>query len=170
MAPSRTPPGRWGNDRRPGRYDDRGPARYDDRGPARYDDRSAERKPWDAPPPRTLPPRAPRFDEGAPREESTWFVLNVGRLQNADPKWIVPMLCRRGGITKDDIGAIRVFEHVTRVEIVGGAVSRFEEQSSKPDRKDPRLVIELDRGRPPPRAMPPRAADARHGGPGRRGK
>jgi ATP-dependent RNA helicase DeaD len=34
--------------------------------------------------------------------------MNIGRRQNADPRWILPLLCRRGHITRNDIGAIRI--------------------------------------------------------------
>ena len=39
--------------------------------------------------------RAPRRERPG-FEESTWFRLDVGRRQNADPRWILPLLCRRG--------------------------------------------------------------------------
>jgi ATP-dependent RNA helicase DeaD len=115
-----------------------------------------------------LPP--PRDREGHPRSSeapaSEWFVLNVGREQNADPRWLIPMLCRRGGITRDDIGAIRIFERVTRVEISAAAASHFATRARMPDRVDGRVTIEPDRGRPPA----PKPRPGYHGGPGRRGK
>ena len=33
-----------------------------------------------------------------------WFRLDIGRAKNADPKLLLPMLCRKGGVTKQDIG------------------------------------------------------------------
>ncbi|MFO0604118.1 MAG: DEAD/DEAH box helicase [Polyangiales bacterium] len=170
--PTRDPRPRYGDGPARPRYDDGPP-------PRRHDDAPAPRRYDDAPPRYgdARPPR-PRFDEGAPRAPraegparpsggSEWFVLNVGREQNADPKWLVPMLCRRGGITRDDIGAIRVFENVTKVEIVSAAASRFESRSKMPDRVDGRVTIEPDRGRPP---APPSRPAYRGGGPGQRGK
>ena len=41
-------------------------------------------------------------------EGSAWFRLNAGRRQNADPRWILPLICRRGHVTRQDIGAIRM--------------------------------------------------------------
>ncbi|MBB5719700.1 ATP-dependent RNA helicase DeaD [Stakelama sediminis] len=41
-------------------------------------------------------------------EDVVWFRLNIGRRQNADPRWILPLLCRRGHITRNEIGAIRI--------------------------------------------------------------
>lgn len=67
------------------------------------------------------PPRGPR--EGF--EGSTWFRLNVGRNQNADPRWILPLLCRRGHVSRADIGAIRLAAHETFFEIASPAAARF---------------------------------------------
>ena len=58
---------------------------------------------------------AARFPEGA-----AWFRLDIGRAKNADPKWLLPMLCRKGDITKQDIGVIRIFDKETQFEVVGG--------------------------------------------------
>jgi len=41
-------------------------------------------------------------------EDAVWFRMNVGRRHNADPRWILPLLCRRGHITRNEIGAIRI--------------------------------------------------------------
>ena len=34
--------------------------------------------------------------------------MDIGRSQNADPRWILPLLCRRGHITRNEVGAIRI--------------------------------------------------------------
>ena len=54
-----------------------------------------------------------------------WFRLDVGRRDNADPRWIIPLLCRRGGVTKPDIGTIRIFPGETLVEIAPDMAERF---------------------------------------------
>ena len=54
-----------------------------------------------------------------------WFRIDVGRAKGADPKWILPMICRAGGITKADIGTIRVFDHETKFEISAEAAEKF---------------------------------------------
>ncbi len=46
-----------------------------------------------------------------------WFRLDIGRKRNADPKWLLPMLCRKGNVTRQDIGAIRIFDHETKIEV-----------------------------------------------------
>jgi ATP-dependent RNA helicase DeaD len=54
-----------------------------------------------------------------------WFRLSVGRSANADPKWLIPLICRRGHVTKKDIGSIRIFDRETKFEITRDAVDRF---------------------------------------------
>jgi ATP-dependent RNA helicase DeaD len=76
-------------------------------------------------PPR--PPREPyRPEGGGPRgPEGSWFRIKVGRQDDADPKWLIPVICRLGQVTKADIGAIRIFERETKFEIASNAVARF---------------------------------------------
>ena len=83
----------------------------------------------------------PRPGHGA-RGESVCFTINVGRSKNADPKWIVPLLCRRGGINKNAIGKIQILARETRVEIAPEAASRFAEAVRRPDDKDRNIHIE----------------------------
>jgi ATP-dependent RNA helicase DeaD len=63
---------------------------------------------------------------------AAWFHLNIGRSKNADPKWLLPMLCRKGGITKQDIGAIRIFENETKIEIAEPVAAQFAINMKKP--------------------------------------
>lgn len=56
---------------------------------------------------------------------TTWISLNVGRRGNADPKWILPLICRLGNVTKADIGAIRIFDTETKFELAWEAVGSF---------------------------------------------
>jgi len=58
-------------------------------------------------------------------EGGAWFRLTLGRRQNADPKWLIPLICRLGGVTKAEIGAIRIFDTDTRFEITADAADRF---------------------------------------------
>jgi ATP-dependent RNA helicase DeaD len=59
------------------------------------------------------------------QEPMVWFRMNVGRTNNADPKWIVPVICRVGHITKREIGVIKIFEHESKFEIVESAAAKF---------------------------------------------
>ncbi len=69
----------------------------------------------------TAGPRAPR----AGFEGSAWFRMNMGRRQNADPRWVLPLLCRRGHVTRSDIGAIRITANETFFEVQSGVAARF---------------------------------------------
>jgi ATP-dependent RNA helicase DeaD len=62
---------------------------------------------------------------GASASGAPWFRLSVGRNSNADPKWLIPLICRLGHITKNDIGAIRIFDRETKFEIAPATADRF---------------------------------------------
>ena len=72
-------------------------------------------------------PRAPRAPNDAPAGSGDFvqFRISVGRNNRADPKWILPLLCRVGGVTKADIGAIRIFDTDTRFEIAAEVADAF---------------------------------------------
>ncbi|MBY0511837.1 MAG: DEAD/DEAH box helicase [Rhodospirillaceae bacterium] len=72
------------------------------------------------------PSREPRPPAG-PRYEGpmVWFRLNIGRNKNADPKWLIPEICGQGGITKREIGSIRIFDDETKFEIAEPAAAAF---------------------------------------------
>ncbi len=57
--------------------------------------------------------------------DAPWFVLSVGRNSNADPKWLIPLICRLGHVTKNDIGSIKIFDRETRFEIDPSMAGRF---------------------------------------------
>ena len=57
--------------------------------------------------------------------QGAWFHLTVGRSKGADPKWLLPMLCKRGGVTRQDIGPIRIFDRETKVLISDRAARDF---------------------------------------------
>ncbi|MBX9455033.1 MAG: DEAD/DEAH box helicase [Rhizobium sp.] len=66
------------------------------------------------------PPR--RGDDFGP---STWLSLSVGRKQNAEPRWLIPLLCRAGNMTKRDIGAIKMQQEETYVQLSQDAIEGF---------------------------------------------
>lgn len=83
-------------------------------------------------------------------DDSVWFKMNVGRRNNADPKWILPLLCRRGGVTKNDIGAIRIAANETYVGIAAAAVSKFAKAIAQPGH-DEDNDVEIIQANGPPR-------------------
>lgn len=55
-----------------------------------------------------------------PREafgKSVWFSLPGGREAGAEPRRLLPMICKMGNITKDDIGAIRIQPNESYIEV-----------------------------------------------------
>ena len=111
----------------------------------------------DLPPPEELldpgadrPARRPRGeDDGASPapwpgdrlqpDEVSWFRMDVGRNRNADPKWLIPLICRLGHITKKEIGSIRVYPDETRFEIAKTHEAKFREAVTASTEKDVRI-------------------------------
>ncbi len=58
-------------------------------------------------------------------ENGAWFSLSIGRKHSAEPRWLIPMLCRAGKITKRDIGAIIINQNNTIVELKPDSVEQF---------------------------------------------
>jgi ATP-dependent RNA helicase DeaD len=88
-------------------------------------------------------PSAPRGSGDGDGGEGVWFRLNLGRNGNADPRWLLPFLCRRGHVTRQEIGRIRVMERETRFEIAPYAAARFANAARRPSAdEDEHLRIE----------------------------
>jgi ATP-dependent RNA helicase DeaD len=54
-----------------------------------------------------------------------WFSVNCGRAGRAEVRWLLPLICRLGHVTKKDIGRIQVRERDTRFEISAAAAAGF---------------------------------------------
>jgi len=73
---------------------------------------------------------SPSGAKDAPRARAAfgptvWFALTGGREAGAEPRRLLPMLCKAGNITKDDIGAIRVQKNVSFIEIRQASAAKF---------------------------------------------
>jgi len=55
----------------------------------------------------------------------TWFKVSLGRKQKAEPRWLLPMLCKAGGVTKTAIGSIRIFDTESHFEIAADKAEAF---------------------------------------------
>jgi ATP-dependent RNA helicase DeaD len=94
----------------------------EDRGRARHErgrERSARDKSRDA------------VGDGA-----VWFSAAIGRQKNAEVRWLLPMICRRGGIDKHEIGKIRILDTTTEFEISASAAASFAASVKRPDKQD----------------------------------
>jgi len=89
----------------------------------------------------TRPAREPHGSRDA-AGQLVWFTINIGRSKNADPKWLIPLLCRRGGISKNAIGKIQILARETSVEISHDVSERFAAAVREPDTKDRNIHIE----------------------------
>jgi ATP-dependent RNA helicase DeaD len=97
-------------------------------------------------------PRAARARSGPPTD-TTWFRISFGRDKRADPKWLLPLLCRRGDVTREQIGKIVVGERETRFEVASAAAAAFAHAARKVDPRMPGVLIEAaDGAGPRPRA------------------
>ncbi len=67
------------------------------------------------------------------------FRVNVGDRHNASPRWLVPMICRRGKIEARDLGAITIFARSTVFEIAAEGADHFERNVMRPDPKEPHV-------------------------------
>ncbi len=60
-----------------------------------------------------------------PMQDGRWFTLSIGRNRRADPKWILPMICKAGDVTKRDVGSIKILDTETRFEIAADKADAF---------------------------------------------
>ena len=56
---------------------------------------------------------------------SQWVTLSVGRKQSAEPRWLIPLVCNAGDLTKADIGYIRIEQNRTHVELDAESADKF---------------------------------------------
>ena len=89
-------------------------------------------------------------------EDSVWFSAAIGRRKNAEARWLLPMLCRRGSIKKEDIGTIRILDTVTEFEISARVASRFAARIRRPDKEDSIRIEAMNNAPSREEAPPPR--------------
>jgi len=58
-------------------------------------------------------------------EDTVWFRMSIGRRHNAEPRWLLPLICRRGHVTRSEIGAIRVGPNDTWFQIPRAIAPKF---------------------------------------------
>lgn len=90
------------------------------------------------------PQRGPR--EGF--EDSAWYRINIGRRHNADPRWLLPLLCRRGHVSRSEIGAIRITTNETLFEVPSAIAGRFLAAVRRTAESDDGVEIEPIQGKP----------------------
>ena len=74
---------------------------------------------------------APKFDPAKGERPDTrftdgvWFTISVGRKHRAEPRWLLPLICKAGHVTKREIGSIRILDTESRFEIVSDRADAF---------------------------------------------
>ena len=88
--------------------------------------------------------------ERPPFGEAVWFRLSVGHTGRAEARWLLPKICDGGGINRDAIGAIRVRQDETFVQIAVAQAGAFgKELELEPGLTMRRLEGEPDLDRAP---------------------
>jgi ATP-dependent RNA helicase DeaD len=80
------------------------------------------------PAPEELLDRAPPERKKENREffkESVWVSLSVGHDDSANPRWLLPMICGAGHLTKGKIGDIRINQKDTHVQLIAECADGF---------------------------------------------
>ncbi len=89
-------------------------------------------------------------------EDTVWFRLDIGRSTGADPKWILPVLCRRGHVSKNEIGAIRIGPAESFVQIPRAIADKFADaaqRTGEAEREAGEDSIAIERSASGPREM-----------------
>ncbi|MDR6432579.1 DEAD/DEAH box helicase [Brucella pseudogrignonensis] len=95
------------------------------------------------------PERGERFDRGEPGErfdrnarfDGVWFSVSAGRKHRADPKWLLPLICKAGDVSKRDVGSIKIFDNETRFEITAAKAEEFRRSVEERGTGEKGLVI-----------------------------
>ena len=130
-----------------------------------------------------------RTERPAPRDprggRSVIFRVNLGANEQAEPRILLPLICRRGDVDRTAVGSIRVGPQSSTFEISAEAAVAFARAAMRPDPQEPHVRIEAARpdedvaggpaarsarstrpGGPPPRAAGGRAPLGRKPRPG----
>jgi ATP-dependent RNA helicase DeaD len=87
-------------------------------------------------------PVGPAPDRTEFSRDAVVFRVNLGAQSHAEPGWLLPLICRRGGVTRREVGAIRVGPGYSEFEISGEAAKDFAFAASQPDPRAPHVHIE----------------------------
>jgi ATP-dependent RNA helicase DeaD len=92
-------------------------------------------------------PTGPPPDREEFARDAVRFRINLGGDARAEAGWLLPLICRRGGVTRREIGAIRVVSAgFSEFEIAGPAASDFTLAASQTDPRAPHVRIERVQG------------------------
>lgn len=88
------------------------------------------------------------------------FVVTWGSRHGADPRRVLALVCRRGGIQGGHVGAIDIGPTRSCFEVDVSVAEAFAQAASQPDSRDPRVrIAPLDPDRAPGARSTPRSMD-----------
>ena len=90
-----------------------------------------------------------------PSSDMVAFEVNLGAKDRAEANWILPLVCRRGGITRREVGAIRVARECTYFEVAREVAEEFTANAGEPDPRAPHVRITPSSSPMPPRSFTP---------------
>ncbi|MFL6734709.1 MAG: DbpA RNA binding domain-containing protein, partial [Sphingomicrobium sp.] len=102
-------------------------------------------------------------------EGASWFRINAGRRHNADPRWLLPVICRYGHVGRTEIGAIRIAANDSYFQVTERATPSFIKALRRATiaPEDQGMIIELAQPRD---VAPPAASSQSNYRPERAGK
>jgi len=93
----------------------------------------------------------PERQRSAPGERMSggvWFKLSLGRKQRADPRWLLPMICKAGGVEKAAVGSIKIQDTETHFEIAANKADAFLEHLATHGTGERNVTIQTLQGGP----------------------
>jgi ATP-dependent RNA helicase DeaD len=106
--------------------------------PAHKQSGPMQRNPRDRP---AGPARAPHGGGPARQDGFVTFQVSWGEEKGADVRRLLAILCRKGDVTSQDIGEIRVQARSSAVDVHAAVAAQFEQNASKPDHRDPQVRV-----------------------------
>jgi len=83
-------------------------------------------------------------------EDTVWFRMDIGRSEGADPRWLLPLICRRGHVTRGEIGAIRIGQAETWFQIPRAIADKYAATAARTGQtegdEEPLLIERSDAG------------------------
>ena len=104
--------------------------------------------------------KTPRDGFASDSKGGVWFKISAGHKQNAEPRWLLPLICRVGHVTRKDVGSIKIFHTESQFEITAAVAERFIQTIEREGTGEKQITISRADGPPPETATPPREKKA----------
>ena len=118
------------------------------RNPSQRSSQGPSRGPAPRPKKRDGRAERPRQDHSPQSDGYVTFQVSWGTKHGADPRRILALVCRRGRVTRRDIGSIRLAPASSTVQVATHCVEAFEASVTQPDARDPRVKFRRYAPRP----------------------